>query len=175
MHMTARPLHEWHAVFFWNYLPPKTCGCSHECAQVVRLAPDYRPVMMAGLENDMPEIRILKPEVHPKGWGEEVWIINNDKYCGKLLKFNKGAKFSNHYHIVKDEAWYVLEGKLELRRYNLANADEIVTVLEKGSVVHVPPSTPHQLIALEPSVIIEVSTPHDEADSYRIGKGDNQK
>lgn len=104
-----------------------------------------------------------------------MWIINTDQYCGKLLKFNKGAIFSDHYHINKDEAWYVLEGKLELRYYNLVNADRVIKTLKRGDVVHIPPSTPHQLKALEPSVIIEVSTPHDEADSYRIGKGDSQK
>ena len=120
-------------------------------------------------------LTIGKAEIHKKGWGEEVWIINNDKYCGKLLKFNKGASFSDHYHINKDEAWYVLEGTLELRYYNLANADRIVKRLGVGSVVHVPPNTPHQLVALEASTVIEVSTPHEESDSYRIGKGDSQK
>jgi quercetin dioxygenase-like cupin family protein len=123
----------------------------------------------------MADIEVGKAEVHPKGWGEEVWIINTDKYCGKLLKFTAGASFSDHFHIKKDETWYVLEGKLELRHYNLANADKIVTPLGPGSVVHIPPSTPHQLVALEPSIVIEVSTPHEESDSYRIGKGDSQK
>ena len=33
-------------------------------------------------------------EVHPKGWGDELWITNNDKYCGKILQFNKGSSFS---------------------------------------------------------------------------------
>ena len=120
-------------------------------------------------------LTITTAETHPKGWGEEIWIINNEKYCGKLLKFNKGATFSDHYHINKDEAWYVLEGKLELRYYDLANADRLTIELSPGSVVHIPPSTPHQLIALEASTVIEVSTPHEEADSYRIGKGDSQK
>ncbi len=120
-------------------------------------------------------LTIGKAESHKKGWGEELWIINNDKYCGKLLKFNKGATFSDHYHINKDEAWYVLEGKLQLRHYNLANADRLAVELKPGDVVHIPPSTPHQLVALEASIIIEVSTPHEEADSYRIGKGDSQK
>lgn len=123
----------------------------------------------------MVNIQILKPEKHQKGWGEEIWIINTDKYCGKLLKFKSGAIFSDHYHIVKDEAWYVLEGKLELRYYNLANADRLIKVLKPGDVVHIPPSTPHQLVALTAATIIEVSTPHDEADSYRIAKGDSQK
>ena len=123
----------------------------------------------------MSDLEILQAEVHPKGWGAEVWIINNDKYCGKLLKFNQGATFSDHYHKKKDETWYVLYGRLELRYYNLANADRIITELKPGSVVHIPPSTPHQLVALEPSAIIEVSTTHEESDSYRIGKGDSQK
>ncbi|MDO8408434.1 MAG: cupin domain-containing protein [bacterium] len=120
-------------------------------------------------------LAITKAETHTKGWGEEVWIINTDTYCGKLLKFKKGAMFSDHYHINKDETWYVLEGRLELRSYNLANADRLVTQLGPGSVVHIPPHTPHQLLAHEVATIIEVSTPHDEADSYRIGKGDSQK
>lgn len=120
-------------------------------------------------------LSITDAESHPKGWGEEVWIINTDKYCGKLLKFSKGAMFSDHYHINKDETWYVLEGKLELRYYDLSNADRLVTELKPGSVVHIPPNTPHQLVAHEASVVVEVSTPHDEADSYRIGKGDSQK
>jgi hypothetical protein len=32
-----------------------------------------------------------------KGWGHELIWATNDKYCGKLLKFNKGAKFSMHF------------------------------------------------------------------------------
>lgn len=120
-------------------------------------------------------LKIGKAERHPKGWGEEIWLINNDKYCGKLLKFNPGASFSDHYHIEKDETWYVLEGALELRYYDLSNADRMVQKLGPGDVVHIPPSTPHQLIAIEASTVIEVSTPHNEADSYRIGKGDSQK
>ncbi|MFA6601260.1 MAG: cupin domain-containing protein [Candidatus Paceibacterota bacterium] len=123
----------------------------------------------------MKKISILKAQKHPKGWGEEVWIINTEKYCGKLLKFRKGARFSDHFHIVKDEAWYVLSGKLELHHYNLADATKITTTLKEGAVVHIPPNNPHQVQALEDSVIIEVSTTHDEADSYRIGKGDSQK
>lgn len=123
----------------------------------------------------MEKIKKIKPERHPKGWGEELWIINTDKYCGKLLKFNKGATFSDHFHIIKDETWYVLEGKLELRHYDLANADKLTTIIKRGDTVRVPPNNPHQLHALEPSIVIEVSTPHDEKDSYRIGKGDSQK
>ena len=41
----------------------------------------------------------------PKGWGYEKWITNNEKYCGKLLYFNKGKKCSWHYHEIKEETF----------------------------------------------------------------------
>jgi mannose-6-phosphate isomerase-like protein (cupin superfamily) len=62
----------------------------------------------------------IKPKVCegckvPKGWGEEIIIENNEMYCGKLLKFKKGCKFSMHYHLIKDETWYVNEGEFIYR------------------------------------------------------------
>jgi len=33
-----------------------------------------------------------------KGWGSELIFATNDKYCGKLLKFNTGAKFTKMRH-----------------------------------------------------------------------------
>ena len=41
-----------------------------------------------------------------KGWGHELIWATNDKYCGKLLKFNKGARFSMHFHAEKEETWF---------------------------------------------------------------------
>lgn len=29
-------------------------------------------------------LTVKKPEYHPKGWGYELWIHNDAKYCGKL-------------------------------------------------------------------------------------------
>ena len=51
----------------------------------------------------------------PKGWGEELVIVNNELYCGKILIFKKGCKFSMHFHMIKDETWYVEEGKFIYR------------------------------------------------------------
>ena len=45
-----------------------------------------------------------------KGWGSELIWATNDKYCGKLMTFRKGAKFSMHFHAVKDETWLVQSG-----------------------------------------------------------------
>ena len=37
---------------------------------------------------------IVKPKIVQKGWGEEIWIHNNEEYCGKLLYFVKDKKCS---------------------------------------------------------------------------------
>ncbi len=47
-----------------------------------------------------------------KGWGWERWIVNKEEYCGKLLYFNKGKRFSLHYHKGKDEVFYLQSGKM---------------------------------------------------------------
>lgn len=122
----------------------------------------------------------MKPEIieykdHPKGWGNERWIVNKEKYCLKILSFNKGSTFSMHYHIKKEETWYVVKGSLELSYYDLTNATRITQTIKTGTVVDIKPNIPHKLIALEDSEIIEVSTQHFEYDSYRVEPGDSQK
>lgn len=47
-----------------------------------------------------------------KGWGYEEIFVTNDRYCGKRLLFNKGGRFSMHFHIDKLETWNVLSGRL---------------------------------------------------------------
>ena len=110
----------------------------------------------------------------PKGWGEEIIWANTDKYCGKFLNFKAGARFSMHFHKDKDETWYVLSGKFELRFINTKNAQQTVQELTAGDVWHNPPLSPHQLICFEEGTIIEVSTPDSVEDNYRVLPGDSQ-
>jgi mannose-6-phosphate isomerase-like protein (cupin superfamily) len=111
----------------------------------------------------------------PKGWGEELIIENNEKYCGKLLIFKKGCKFSMHYHMIKDETWYVDKGTFMYRWIDTETAEVNETTLKPGDVVRQRPGQPHQLEALEDGVVFEVSTQHFDEDSYRVWKGDSQK
>ena len=122
----------------------------------------------------------MRPEIiqykdHPKGWGNERWIVNKEKYCLKILSFKKNSSFSMHYHIEKEETWYVAKGRLELSYYNLTNANRVTKTINEGMVVDIKPNIPHKLKALEDSEIIEVSTQHFEHDSYRVEPGDSQK
>lgn len=115
-------------------------------------------------------------EIIHKGWGFEKIIVNNDKYCGKILHFFKGGKCSFHYHEQKDETFYVHTGKL-LVKYGYSDdinlASEIT--LSAGDSFYVPPRLIHQMIALEDTDMFEFSTQHFEEDSFRVAPGDSQK
>ena len=111
----------------------------------------------------------------PKGWGEELIIENNDMYCGKLLKFKKGCKFSMHYHMIEDETWYVEEGEFIYRWIDTETAEVEVNRLYPKDIVRQRPGQPHQLEAVTDGVVFEVSTHHEDSDSYRVLKGDTLK
>lgn len=115
-----------------------------------------------------------KAEIIKKGWGHEVIFVNNDKYCGKILHFTKGSKFSMHYHLIKKETWYVSSGKFTFKYINTKNADILSEVLESGDVITNEIGEPHQIICEEEGDIFEVSTTHSDSDSYRVFKGDSQ-
>ena len=123
---------------------------------------------------------MVKPLVHegcsvPKGWGEEIIIENNELYCGKILIFKQGCKFSMHYHMNKDETWWVEYGEFLYRWIDTETADIYEEELKPGDVVRQLPGQPHQLMAHTDGSIIEVSTEHFDDDSYRVSKGDSQK
>ena len=111
--------------------------------------------------------------IHPKGWGYENWIVNKSEYCGKLLYFYAGKKCSWHYHIKKDETFFIGSGSIELL---YGDSDDIhdakSIILLKGDKFYIYPGLRHQMIALEDTELYEFSTEHFEDDSYRIIKGD---
>ena len=118
--------------------------------------------------NKTPEMKFVK-----KGWGHELWIVNKEEYCGKLLFFNKGKCCSFHYHEDKDEVFYLQSGKLRVLfsdNDDMDNAEEII--LEPGQNFYIYPGLRHRMIALEDSELFEFSTQHFDSDSYRVIKGD---
>lgn len=112
-------------------------------------------------------------EIHAKGWGHELWIVNNEKYCGKILHFKEGKRCSWHFHKLKDETFYLQSGKILV---NYGDIDDLSSSsqieLRPGDSMHIYPGLRHQMIALEDSDLFEFSTQHFESDSYRILKGD---
>jgi rfaE bifunctional protein kinase chain/domain len=97
----------------------------------------------------------------PKLWGYEKWIVNNDKYCCKQLVLKKGYQCSLHCHNVKDETFLISKGTVRLE------VGDDVKILREGNFLRILPGTFHRFTGLEDSVIIEVSTFHDDADVVR--------
>jgi mannose-6-phosphate isomerase-like protein (cupin superfamily) len=117
---------------------------------------------------------IRKPiHIEPKGWGREVWLANNELYCGKILEIARGKRCSLHFHKLKTESFYLRAGKLRVRIQQSAHSDPIEEfLLSAGECMDIPPGLIHQMEALEDAELYEFSTQHFESDSYRLVKGD---
>lgn len=104
-------------------------------------------------------------EVVEKKWGKEEWITNNDLYCAKYLHIKKGWRFSLQYHKKKDETFYVLKGLLFMEH------NDKQKIIKTGDSERIYPLDKHRLSALKDSIILEISTKHDDSDTYRIEVG----
>lgn len=109
----------------------------------------------------------------PKGWGQETWIANGERYCGKILEIRKGKKCSLHFHKLKDESFYLRTGRLLLRIMASPEAGMVEEfTLEAGQCMDVPLGLVHQMEALEDCELYEFSSQHFDSDSYRLVHGD---
>jgi len=104
-----------------------------------------------------------------KKWGYEIWFANTDKYCGKLIAINE-RKWSSegrfHYHKIKDETFFVIEGDLILEYEEGKNFFSIT--LKPGQSFRVFPTIKHRFSTdSKQCKFIEASTTHMESDSYR--------
>lgn len=98
----------------------------------------------------------------PKLWGYEKWLENNDKYCCKLLSLKKGYQCSLHKHKIKDEMFFIMQGHVRLE------VGKKVMHMLPGSFVRITSGVLHRFRGIEDSIIIEVSTHHEDSDSYRV-------
>ncbi len=107
----------------------------------------------------------------PKGWGSELWIHNDELYCGKKLVLLKGKRCSLHYHNLKTETFYVQSGRVQME-LKYPDGTENTIILETGDSLHLPPGTIHRFTGIEDAEIFEFSTQHFDEDSIRLEKGD---
>jgi mannose-6-phosphate isomerase-like protein (cupin superfamily) len=107
------------------------------------------------------------------GWGGEVEIHNGDGYCGRILTIEEGKKSSYHYHLKKDETFYVLDGVLKIElSFDLHSK---TTVLRKGECIDIPRYVLHRFSSKGRTTVLEISTyDNGEDDIVRCEPGDNQ-
>ena len=115
-------------------------------------------------------MEIKKPERVEKEWGHELIFHNTDEFCGKLLVFPKsGSSFSMHYHMLKNEAWYVQAGSFEFEWIDTVEGQLYHDYLQPGECVDINTGQPHRLTSLKSnSIIFEARTQHFDSDSHRI-------
>ena len=108
-----------------------------------------------------------------KGWGGEIWFANNEKYCGKELFVLDGLYSSEgdfHFHKIKDETFYIMEGTLLLDFFMPGEPMKSIQLAE-GASFRVPPEMRHRFCGWEGDCrFIEVSTHHEDSDSYYEGR-----
>ncbi|HJQ99625.1 MAG TPA: cupin domain-containing protein [Candidatus Polarisedimenticolaceae bacterium] len=93
-----------------------------------------------------------------KPWGYELRFARTDRYAGKVLFIRAGSQLSLQYHDVKDEAFYVQSGILEL----VLGKEQRVETLQAGEARRITPGTVHRFRAVTDTLLFEVSTPELE-------------
>lgn len=117
---------------------------------------------------------IKETYTHQRGWGVEYWIENLPEYCGKLLVLENGKRCSLHFHMKKRETMYLQAGAVDILFVDPDTGKEYTVELYPGDSIMIPPGQVHQIINHQngSSLLFEFSTMHEEADSYRVRKGD---
>ena len=115
-----------------------------------------------------PEIGAHAKKIVRKVWGTEFWIINNDRYCMKVLKINPGFQCSIHRHEQKDETFIGLQGTLRLDIHDEKGKIAQTHGIDSGKRVRIRPGVYHSFQATNLTWVMEVSTPHSDEDVTRI-------
>jgi len=109
-----------------------------------------------------------------KAWGQEVWLVNNERYCAKILHINPGFQCSLHMHPVKKETFIVLDGGMMLEVGRLANdsgtSDKELHALVAGETYTLEPNTFHRFWSYtdNAAVVLEISSTHSDDDVVRL-------
>ena len=113
-----------------------------------------------------------------KLWGHETIIINNNRYCGKVLTVEPNGKAcSIHFHKLKTETFLVTRGKLTLQLWKANEERETISafeylgyiILESSESITIEPWTAHRFWSdNDVTDFVEFSSPDDPSDSYRL-------
>ena len=121
-----------------------------------------KPGVVAITSDELKSSLTSSVKIVPKVWGEEQWLVNNEKYCGKRMLIKEGYYCSYHKHKIKEETFYVLDGILEVIK------EGQYLVVKGGETLHLKPGEYHSFRALKDTTFFEFSTQHLDEDNYRL-------
>jgi mannose-6-phosphate isomerase len=108
-------------------------------------------------------------KIYHHKWGTALIIENNEIYCCKLLRFLQKHRTSLQYHKNKDETLYVQSGQF-IFEYKIGEK-EFSESVHPGEKIRFKPGTIHRVSALTEGEILEVSTHHEDSDTYQLETG----
>ncbi|MDD2665833.1 MAG: sugar phosphate nucleotidyltransferase [Methanocellales archaeon] len=110
---------------------------------------------------DIEEIKKEYAHREDKPWGYEKILISTDKYLTKELFLKEAYRTSHHYHERKDETMFIMSGS------GYIEFEDGKKRFGRNDTIRIKPNTPHTIVALENTLIHEVSTP-DLEDTIRL-------
>lgn len=110
--------------------------------------------MAIDTSKELEQIRKEYQNREDKPWGYEKVLIYTDKYLTKELFIREGYQTSFHYHSEKDETMYIVSGS------GYIEFEDRKEYFGKNDTIRIEPGKPHSIVAMENTVLHEVSTPH---------------
>ena len=104
-----------------------------------------------------------------KYWGAIESIVSGD-FAAKRIVLRAGGQSSLEYHVEKRETYFVESGRVKVG-LRVGRAENRSLELAAGEGFDIRPGLMHMRIALEDSVILEVSTRDSDADSFLVEDG----
>ena len=106
-------------------------------------------------------------------YGASMITVLNLEYCKKIIFQTKNQKHPTQYHRLKKETFLCISGQIEI------NLDGNIRILNPGDIITILPNVKHSWIALQDTIIEEISTQHLSEDSFYIDEeimnNDNRK
>lgn len=104
-----------------------------------------------------------------KYWGKIESIIAGD-VAAKRIEMMKGGQSSLEFHCHKTESYFIHSGRLKVG-LRFGRAENSAVVLGSGQSLTIRPGCMHMRIALEETVLMEISTRDSDRDSYLVEDG----
>jgi NDP-sugar pyrophosphorylase family protein len=117
--------------------------------------------MAIDTSKELEEIRKEYQNREEKPWGYKKILINTEKYLTKELFIREGYQTSYHHHPQKDETMYILSGA------GYIEFEDRKEYFGKNDTIRIKPLQNHTIVAMENTVLHEISTPHPD-DTVRI-------
>jgi len=119
-------------------------------------------------------IKLNNPTTIIKKWGKEDVFFNDQDLCLKRMVLRKGYKSSLHFHKQKKEIFRIESGRMCLEWIDTTNGTLYTECLGPNDTILLEVGTPRRFYTSEASgcVFIELSTHHEDSDSYRVMPGE---